>query len=290
MDALVGTGQKLIVAAPCFIAIAIVLYLGKILFDWSTHYAADEELTTRDNPAVGTVLALYFIGVSVALSGLAYGFGTNLRDDLLNVAIYGPLTLVLVRLSILINDKLILYRFSLHDEIVQDRNLGTAFVVGGGCVATGLTISGALSGESLSPWIGLVDLLYYYTLGQVLFVVAGQLFQLITSYDIHRVIGQDDNAAAGLSFGGFLVAMGVVARVSLAGAGSNLLAETVTTVAVAAVGSILLVAMRIVTDRLILPKSPLSKEIVVDRNLAAGAISAATFVSIAVVYAVSLGA
>jgi uncharacterized membrane protein YjfL (UPF0719 family) len=271
-------------------AIAAVLYVGKILFDRTTDYGADEELTTRDNPAVGTVLALYFLGVAVALSGLAYGFGASVRDDLLNVAIYGPLTLVLVRLSILINDKLILYRFSLHDEIVQDRNLGTAFVVGGGCVATGLTISGALSGESLSPLMGLVDLLYYYTLGQILLVVAGQLFQLITSYDIHHVIGQDDNAAAGLSFGGFLVAMGVVARVSLAGASSNLLAETVTTVAVAAVGVILLVAMRIVTDRLILPKSPLSKEIVVDRNLAAGAISAATFVSVAVVYAVSLGA
>ena len=49
------------------------------------------------------------------------------------------------------------------------------------------------------------------------------------SYDVHEVIGHDDNAAGGLSFGGFLVAVGIIMRVALAGAGSNLIVETVTT-------------------------------------------------------------
>jgi len=289
MDAILITGQKVLTSMPYFGAIAVILFLGKLLFDKTTTYQFDEELTTKDNKAFGTTLALYFVGLAIALSGLGFGIGTSPLDDLLNIAIYGPMTLAFVRLSILVNNTFILHQFDVHKEIIQDRNVGTAFVVGGGCVATGLTISGALSGESASAWMGVVDLLYYFVLGQVLLIVGGYVFQLITSYDVHKVIGRDDNVAAGLSFGGFLVAIGIIMRVALAGAGSNLAVETVTTLILAVFGVVLLVLVRVITDKVLLPKSSLSKEIAVDRNVAAGAVAAASFISVALVYAVSIG-
>jgi len=41
-------------------------------------------------------------------------------------------------------------------------------------------------------------------------------------------------------------------------------------------------------DRVFLPKSPLSKEIAVDRNAAAGAMAAASFIIVAIIFAASV--
>lgn len=289
MDAFLVTGEKVLASMPNFGAIAVFLFVGKLVFDKTTHYRLDEELTVKDNRALGTTLGLYFVGLAVALSGLRFGLGTSPIDDLLNIAVYGAMTLAAVRLSIFINNKLILPQFDVHKEIIQDRNVGTAFVVGGGCVATGLTISGALSGESVSPWMGVVDLLYYFVLGQLLLVLGGVLFQFITSYDVHRVIEQDDNTAAGLSFGGYLVAIGIIMRVALKGAGSQLIVETMTTLILAVFGIALLLFARLIADKVLLPASVLSKEIAADRNIGAGAIAAASFVSVALLYATAIG-
>ncbi len=289
MDAILVTGEKTLASMPYFAAIAVILFVGKLVFDKTTKYHVDEELTIKDNKAFGTTLALYFVGLAVALSGLRFSAGANPIDDLMSIAVYGAMTLGLVRLSILINNKLILPQFDVHKEIIEDRNVGTAFVVGGGCVATGLTISGALSGESASAWMGIVDLLYYFVLGQVLLVAGGLLFQFITAYDVHHVIEHDDNLAAGLSFGGYLVSIGIIMRVALKGAGSNLFVETLTTVILAVFGVALLVFARVIVDKVLLPMNPLSQEISVDRNIGAGAVAAASFISVALVYATAIG-
>ena len=147
----------------------------------------------------------------------------------------------------------------------------------------------ALNGESASVWMGVADLIYYFSLGQVLLIMGGFVFQFITSYDVHQVIEQDDNVAAGLSFGGYLVAIGIIMRVALVGAGSNLVVETATTLVLAVCGIVLFSFARVITDKVLLPKSPLSHEIAVDRNAAAGAVAAASFVSVALVYAVAIG-
>jgi uncharacterized membrane protein YjfL (UPF0719 family) len=90
--------------------------------------------------------------------------------------------------------------------------------------------------------------------------------------------------AAGLSFGGFLVAIGIITKVSLTGASSNILTEIVTTTMLATSGLFLLVLVRIIADRVILPSSKLSKEVAVDKNVAAGAVAAASFVSVALAF------
>lgn len=284
MENIALTGEKILMSVPYFGILVILLFLGKAIFNRTTKYNIDDELTNRDNPAFGIALAAFFVGIAIALTGTLHGVGEHPLDDFINMGIYGVLTLGLVRLSILINDRLILHKFSVHDEITRDHNCGTAFVVGGGCIATGFMLSGALTGESISPIRGVLDLVVYWVVGQVLLVLGGVIFQKITSYDVHHIIEHDDNMAAGLSFGGFLVAIGIITKVSLTGATSNILTEIVTTTMLAASGLLLLILVRIITDRVILPSSKLSKEVAEDKNVAAGAVAAASFVSVALAF------
>lgn len=289
MNTVLTSLMKVSESIPYFVSIAVLLYLGKLMFDLTTRYNINEEVTDKDNPAFGTLLALYLLGIAIALGGLAFGITV---DDpaagFLNIGVYGVAVIVLMRLSVLINDKFILSKFCIHKEITEDRNVGTAFVVGGSCVATGFMICGALSGESDSFMLGIRDLLIYWAIGQFLLIIGGHVFQLITSYDVHKTIEDDDNMAAGLSFGGFLVAIGIITKSALQGASSNIAVEIQTTLVLAASGIILLCLVRVLADKVLLPKSPLSKEIAVDKNPAAGAIAAAAFVSIGWVYSVAI--
>jgi len=283
------TLQKIFYAVPFFSVIVGFILLSRIVFDKTTSFSFDDELTERDNPAFGIAFAGYMIGLVIALGGTTYGVGgDSVGESFLSLGVYGLLSVVLLRLSVWVNDKSILYKFSIQKEITTDRNCGTAFVVAGSSIATGLIIAGALTGDSLSWGHGIVDLLVYWAIGQVMLVLGGFVFQKITSYDVHDVIENDDNLAAGLSFGGFLVGCGIIMKTALVGAGSNIVAELIPTVSIAAVGMLLLVSMRVIADKLFLPSEKLSKEIAIDKNPAAGAVAAATFVALSWAFSVAV--
>ena len=289
MEGMLVTLQKVLVSVPFFAVIALMLFAGKKLFDLTTTYNFQDELTKRDNPAFGVAISGFILGLAIALGGTTYGVGgQTVVDAFISLALYGLLSIVLMRLSVTINDKFILHKFSVHKEIIEDKNTGTAFVVAGSFVATGFMISGALTGESISFLAGIVDLLVYWAAGQALLVFGGWLFQKITPYDVHQTIEHDDNTAAGLSFGGFLVGLGIIMMTSLTGAGSNILAEIGPTILIAAAGMILLVATRIIIDRLFLPSAPLAREVATERNAAAGALACTSFIALSWAYSVAI--
>lgn len=286
MDAnVVFVFQKVLVSVPYFAILIILLLIGKFIFNKTTRYDVDNELVNNDNPAFGVLLASYFLGVAIALSGTTYSISMmHPVSDFINMSIYGVLSLILMRLSILINDKFILYKFSVHKEIVIDKNCGTSFVVGGCCAATGFVISGALAGESISPIRGIIDLCIYWLVGQILLVLGGVVFQKITSYDVHHIIGNDDNVAAGISFGGFLTSVGIITKAALSNAGSEIISETIITIMLAISGLVLLALVRMIVDKLMLSSSSLNKEIVVDKNAAVGVVTASVFVAVSIAY------
>jgi uncharacterized membrane protein YjfL (UPF0719 family) len=290
VEQLLGNLTLVILGIPYFILLLVSLLLGKLFYDLTTPYHFDEELVERDNPAFGVLLALYLIGLMIAIGG-ALSRGIDLHWVVFGIiAGFCLLCVVLMRLSVWINDTLLLYKFSIDKEIIRDRNAGTGFVVGGGSVATGLMINGSLSvSVAGGTWTevvrqALVATLVFFALGQALLIVGAWVFTLVCPYDIHGTIEKDDNLAAGLSFGGFLVALGLIVRSALMNAGPHLAVEAITAVAYAALGLVLLLAARVLVDRLLLRKSPLAKEVAVDRNPAAGAVAAAAFICIALAF------
>jgi uncharacterized membrane protein YjfL (UPF0719 family) len=292
MEDLFNAFQSFLIRMPYFGFLFLLLLVGVLVFKKTLRYersdgkpfAFDNELTSRDNPAFGLYFAGYVVGLGIALAGTLVGLGDDILENFTNMAITSVLAIVLMRLSILVNDHLLLPKFDDKKEIIEDRNAGTSFVYLGAFLATGLMINGVLTGESESLMLMVRDVVVYWLVGQAILVLGGRVFQLISYYDVHAVI-EEDNVAAGICFGFFLAAEGAVVRMALAGAGSDILGELVTILVYAVLGTLILCAGRFAADKLLLPASPLDHEIAKDGNMGAAAVVAAVFSAVAILLA-----
>lgn len=269
---------------PILGVVLVAVWIGKLVNDVLTRYKIDEELTDKNNAAVGIALAGYYVGLAIAIAGVVIGpGGDSLGADLLSVAVYSLIAIVLLNISAFVNDKLILYKFSNQDELVNDQNAGTGATMAGAYLATGLIVNAAVSGEVAGGWVkGLIACLVFFVLGQVILVLTGLWYQLITKYDVHKVIGEDNNVAAGIAFGGFLFAMGYVLRAAMTGASVSWAVDLVSFALYVVVALILLTIGRLITDKVFLPKAKISDEIGDQGNIAAAAIAAAIYLVIAI--------
>ncbi len=285
MNAIVVAFKTVVGTFPYFLLGLLILYLGKYVFDWTTpRIEDDKELTERDNPAFGVLFAGYLIGLSLSIAGAFFSFGDSILVNIVNIATSGGAGIILLRLGMLIGDKVILYSFSVEKEIVQDRNVGTGFVMGGLLIATGLIIEGVMSGQSASYLLMLRDIVVYWVAGQVLLILGGLLFQLLARYDVRKTIEDDDNTAAGISMGGYFVAVGIIMKAALTGTTSHLGPELLVTLVVGVLGMVILVLARFLTDAVLLPKGNLPDEVSRQKNTAAGAVAAVGFIAVALLF------
>ncbi|MCU0229124.1 MAG: DUF350 domain-containing protein, partial [Bryobacterales bacterium] len=285
MLALKVSFEQVLSAMPLFATVFLLAFAAKWLFQKSTRYCIDDELTTRDNPAFGVAFGGYMLGVAIALSGALFPWeGVTLGTELLTLALFGGLAAVLMRVSLWINDRAILHKFCIEKELVEDHNYGTGFVVAGSSIATGFLLRGVMAGFSDSVATGLRDTVVYFVVGQAVLIAGGWVYAKTASYDVHDEI-ERDNQAAGISFGGYLAALGYIVSTALTGATSDWVDEVITALVIALVGMVLLVTARVIADWFLLPRSALAKEVAEDRNTAAGVMAATSFLLVAVLFA-----
>ena len=271
-----------------FIYLAVVLALlviGKRVYDGlHRSFALRTELIEKDNLAVALALAGYYLGLVIVLVAVVSGPASfSLLDDVIGLVIFGLLGIVLLNLSALINDKVVFSKFSIEREIVEDRNAGVGALEGANYVAVGLVTAGAMSGEG-----GLLSGLVFWIAGLVALIIAGILYDRITSYDLHDEI-EKSNVAVAAAFAGVLIGFGNVIR--LAGEGdfvswNESLAEfgyyTV-------VGLILLPFIRLFADKVLLPGARLSDELLQEQpNLGAGVIEGVSYLAASMLIGLTL--
>ena len=246
--------SSLVYLAVCF-AIFVVGHLVFILF--RRGYNIKGELVEKDNAAFALVLCGYYLGLTFSIGGVIAGPSAGMEEDLIDILVYGPLAILLLNLSALINDRFILSEFDIRKEILQDQNCGTGVVEFAVFVATGLNIFGALYGQGGSIFTGII----FWALGQAVLVLVGKYYNLITKYNIHEQI-EKDNVAVGIGFAGALIAIGNLLRAASAehfiSWGENLTTFFLFMV----VGLILLPCTRTLTDRILLPSRSLANELV----------------------------
>jgi uncharacterized membrane protein YjfL (UPF0719 family) len=273
---------------PLFAVAFAAVWFAKVFYQWTERFKFADELTEKDNPAFGAALAGYLIGVTIALTGAFPSQPATNSHGLLFalgvLACQGLLAALLMRTSVWLVGRFVLYKFGVDDEMIRDRNVGAGTVLAGGCIAAGLVLHGALSGESNSALNAIRDLLVFWAAGQVILVGGAWLFIHAVRFDVGKVI-QENNVPAGFSLGGFLVAVGIIVNAALSGASSDLGSELLVTFVCSLLGLGLLVCSAIIGARVFLPHSPISKEIAVDKNPAAGLISAAAFIAAALLLA-----
>lgn len=291
----------LLPAGLIFVILAIVmLAIAGIIRDLLTPYSIHEQLTGRDNTALGLSLTGYYLGIMIIYMGALYDpkphmeiyavdrlMSTPFLMDLLSVFGYSLGGILFLNLAHLMVDKLVLNRFSTKKEILEDRNVGTGAVEFGNYVASGLIIAGAISGKIDSElpiaqnwWFGIVTAVVFFFLGQIVFIIFGKFYQLITRYDIHAEI-EGDNVSAGVAFGGNLIAIGIILFKGVSGNfyswGENIGIFCLWAV----LGFIILYVLRLMVDLFLLPRATLTHEISVDKNVNAAFLEGAVLIGIA---------
>jgi uncharacterized membrane protein YjfL (UPF0719 family) len=264
-----------------------VIFIGRAYYRITTKVKLEDEIVVRDNPAMGVALAGFLIGLAIAASGGLLVAGTPLEKALM-IGGVGLVSMILMRISLVINDKFILSKFSNIEEIVRDKNLGVGFVEAGGCIATGLMINGVMSGKADNIQDKLLYGAIYWTIGQIALIIGAFIFRPHAGFDFDFELEENNNAAAGLSFAGFIIGIGMIVRASLNGVSTALVPEVATIAVFAFIGFVLLAFGKIAMDKVVLPTAKMNLEINRDKNMGAGALSAAGYVCIAVLFAASI--
>lgn len=258
----------------------VVLLIAKILKDYLTPYKITQELVSRDNPALGLSITGYYLGVVAIYIGTIVETGDEIRAvenfmeqgnlswfaySLLESFGYSMVGLVLLNIGRLIVNRCVLYKFDTVKEIITDKNSGTGAVEFGNYLATGLVIGGAVSGAGG----GLLTMLAFFLLGQIILVAYAFIYQWITPYDIHYEI-ERDNVAAGVAMGGNLVAAGIIMLKGVSGDFISWTENLQTFFLYVLVGITMLLIFRLLVDIFLLPGVSMAKEISEDQNINAG--------------------
>ena len=260
-------------------AFYVLLLIGKVVNDLlHREYRLNFELVEKDNAALALAMAGYYFGLVLAIGGGLVGPGVSIIDDLMDLCIYGLLGIVLVNVSWYICDKLILFRFKVSEELIRDHNQGTGVVSAGVSIASGFIIFGSVQGEGGSIW----TVIGFWAIGQVILILAGLIYNLITPYSIHDEI-EKDNVAAGVSFAGALVAIGAIIGFAAESDFESWAINLPDYLGYAALGLALLPLIRLLTDKVLLPTVNLTDEIAGQQkpNVGAAYIEAFSYIAAA---------
>ena len=279
----------------------IILALAKFAKDAVTrHYRVDEEIATKGNLAVALRLCGYFLAIILILLGVLYqpltlgfaadgfGFDREFAIEVLRVFLYSLGGIVALNLVRVLFDRLILYKFHLEKEVVEDRNVGAGAAEFGMYVATGLVIAGAVAGETYrSEGEAALIALAFFGMGLAVLVVFALFYEFTTPFNIHDEI-ERDNPAVGVAFGGNLIAIGLVTLKAVfgnfAGWGESIAAFLV----FAVLGFALLYVMRLLIDLALLPTVKVSRAVSEGHNVGVALVEAAVVISAAMVLFIAI--
>ena len=242
----------------------VLFFIGKVVYQlFHKDTKVSDELVEKDNFAFSVAYVGYFIGLLLAIGGAVMGESYGLWVDLMDIGIYGLLTILFLNISIIINDKLILRKFSVKKEILEDQNVGTGVIEGANAVATGLIVLGAVHGEGYDYSIGgpIVTAILYWLIGQGLLFVTSLVYNAILPYDVHDEI-EKDNIAVGVGMAGALIAIANLIRYALMHDFDSWIVTLEDVGLDVAIGLLFLPLARFLTDKILLSGQKLTDEIV----------------------------
>ena len=279
----------------------VVLLIAKLAQDLVTPYRINEQLSHKNNVALGLSITGYYLGVIIVFLGVVYQpvavaeeeiwkFTSDFGLDVLEVFLYSLAGIVALNLARIVVDKLVLPKFDTEKEIVESQNAGTGAVEFGVYVAVGLVIAASLAGTGGAGFSDAEDSvlelvlrsLAFFGLGMVVLILYGWFFQLMTSYDIHAEIEQN-NVAVGVALGGNMIAIGLVTFKAVFGEFVGWNESLAGFLTFAVIGFALLYVVRRLVDLILLPSTKIAHELAVDRNLGVAFIVSGVVISAALI-------
>lgn len=246
--------SSLVYFALCF----ILFFIGRLVYKViNRKIDISTELVVKDNLAFALSQIGYFAGLVAALGGILLGPSSDLLSDVISVCLYGGLAIVLLNVSLWINDKFILRKFSVYKEIITDMNAGAGIVHGASAFAAGLVIMGAIYGEGGNA----LTVVIYWLIAQLLLILTTFVYNKVLSYNIHEQI-EKDNVAVGIGFAGALIAIANLIRNATMHDFISWYDSCLEIGITVGLGLALLPVVRFLTNKILLPGRKLTDEIV----------------------------
>ncbi|AFU67277.1 hypothetical protein P700755_000223 [Psychroflexus torquis ATCC 700755] len=262
----------------------IIFIIGKIAYKLiHPKINIQQELVDKDNFAFILSYVGYFAALIILIGGTIVGESYDFATDILLIFVYGIIGIALLLIAAWISNKLILTKFDLKKEIIADKNEGSGIIEAAIYIANGLILYGALIGESETLLSGIITFLIYWIIGNFVLIIASKTFTSWMSYDIHTEI-ENDNVAAGISFAGAILAIGIITMNAILDPFVNWTTTLVDISLQTVLGCILLPVIRLFADKILLPGRKLTDEIVNQEkpNIGAGLIEAFAYVAAAI--------
>ena len=282
----------------------IILTLAKFAMDLVTrNYRVDQEVATNGNVAVALRLSGYLIAVILILLGVLYqpltgggwasffdvdaansfGFDRAFGEEVLRVFLYAVAGIVALNIVRVLFNRLILYKFQLEKEVVEDRNPGAGAAEFGMYVATGLLIGGAVAGDAGGSELeAALIALAFFGMGLVLLIAFALLYEFTTSFNIHDEI-EKDNAAVGIALGGNLIGIGLVTLKAVLGDFAGWGESIAAFLTFGVLGFVLLYVMRLLIDLVLLPTVRVSQALSAGRNVGVALVESSVVIGSALI-------
>jgi len=238
-----------------------------------------DELAKKDNPALAISYAGFLTATALVISAVIQSpshLEMNWMQELLDSLIWTGGAIVLLLLTLLVNDFVLFPRFKNRKEILEDRNVGLASVEAASFIATALVMGASLSeqldpAELGEPWLTLL----YFIIGQSMFLLYSKIYPKVAGLKLHQELEQD-NPAIGVAFGGSLLAFAWLLSAAMKSYDS-----VFTVIFLAAIYVVALGLMRFAIRILFSGKLSLSHELQGDRNWGVGVLEGAISLMIA---------
>lgn len=289
------TLQALLIDMAVIIALFVSL---KYIKGWVSNLHANDEITERDNFAFGLSFAGGLTGLAIVLTGITSGaFASTLTQEAMQMAGYGLVGIVLIKLGHFFQDKVALRKVDLHSEIIKG-NITSALIDFGHVVSVAIVIRSALLWVLTEGWYGLPIVVFAFVIGNVCMLLVSQyrvqLFKRTNrNGDCLQQAILDNNVAVGIRYAGFLIgaALALTAASGLAPYVADNMASSLIYWSIAALGSIVLFALlHLVMIKVILAGTDISDEVNRQKNIGVATISAAVSFAVGVTMATLLGA
>jgi uncharacterized membrane protein YjfL (UPF0719 family) len=239
-------------------------------------YDPINEIFFRDNAALGIRFAFYTIAVVYALLGIfdrAQG-----ESAVAEFALHALLAALLIHLSRYLNDWLILYDFDNNREVVREKNTAVAIVEGTTYWASAFVIGGAFDDWESGLWLAVV----WFLIGQILLILLALLYRVVERGAAKAL--DENNTAAGIALGGFLLSGGIVCGAVISGPSQGWRHDLSIVTAYIIAWLVLILAAHVLSDLLVFRSSRLRDEVMEERNIAGALFKAVIFLSLTLGY------
>lgn len=275
--------NPIIVSLIYIVLSCLVLVFAKWLYTKTLKYSMYDEVKNGNVTAIIPYCGFLLGNVAILIGAFVGDSAMLLRYDLIYYLVYAILGISLMLFSGFIVEKTILHKFNNVDEIVRDKNIGTAAVYFGMYLASGLIISACVTGDTLAThgrWYGLASSVIYYIMGMLFLILFAKLYDKLTPYSLLDEI-ERDNVAVGIAFGGNIIAIGLILmRATIGDIGTwqqGLILYFIDLTVIV----LLLPSVAFLLDRMIVKSINLKKEIK-NNNVAAGIAEAFAIISFAI--------